>query len=140
MDAQRVQPVIVTGVALQAIGFAWIGAIASPDVAFASLVIPLVIAGGGVSMAMPATQNVVLSAVDRADVGKAAGVFNMFRFLGGVSGIAGAVAIFTVVGGTGLVMTVSSGFSAAIHLSAVFSLAAAATALALRGGKQSRSR
>jgi EmrB/QacA subfamily drug resistance transporter len=131
---------IVTGVVLQAIGFAWIGTIASSDVAFASLAFPLVIAGGGVSMAMPATQNIVLSAVDRADIGKAAGVFNMFRFLGGVSGIAGAVAIFTVVGGTGLVMTFSSGFSAAIHLSAVFSLAAAATAMALRSGKPSQSR
>jgi hypothetical protein len=125
---------------LQGIGFAWIGAIASPDVAFVSLAIPLVIAGGGVSMAMPATQNVVLSAVDRADVGKAAGVFNMFRFLGGVSGIAGAVAIFTVAGGTAVVMTFSSGFSAAIQLSAAFSIAAAATAMALRNRDRSQGR
>jgi hypothetical protein len=70
----------------------------------------------------------------------AAGVFNMFRFLGGVSGIAGAVAIFAVAGGTRSVATFSSGFSAAIRLSAAFSIAAAATAMALRSRRHSQVR
>jgi hypothetical protein len=51
-------------------------------------------AGAGVSMAMPAAQNAVLSSVGKLEVGKASGVFNMFRFLGGVSGVARAVAVF----------------------------------------------
>jgi len=41
-----------------------------------------------VSMAMPAAQNSVLNAVAGSEIGKASGVFNMLRYLGGVFGIA----------------------------------------------------
>ena len=52
---------------MQAIGLGWIAVIVAPDVAYPALVAPLVLAGVGVSMAMPAAQNAVLSsvAVDR---------------------------------------------------------------------------
>ena len=40
------------------------------------------------SMAMPAAQNAVLGAVAPAEIGKAAGTFNMLRYLGGAFGIA----------------------------------------------------
>jgi hypothetical protein len=68
--------------------------------AYVELVAPLIVAGAGVSMAMPAAQNAVLGSVAATDAGKASGIFNMFRFLGGVFGIAIVVAVFA---GTGSV-------------------------------------
>ncbi|CAN7318512.1 DHA2 family efflux MFS transporter permease subunit [Bosea sp. LjRoot90] len=125
--------IVTGGVLLQALGFGWISLIAAPDLAFANLVAPLVIAGAGISMAMPAAQNAVLSAVDKPEIGKAAGIFNMFRFLGGVSGIAVAVAAFGNAGGVQSAQAFSTGFSAAIAVSAILSFAAAGLALMLPG-------
>lgn len=122
---------IVIGVLMQALGFAWIGLAASSATAFSSLIVPLVIAGAGISMAMPAAQNLVLGSVDRAEIGKAAGIFNMFRFLGGVSGIAVTVAVFARAGSLQSSGAFSAGFSAAIETAALISLAAAGLAAAL---------
>src|SRR5262249_8166271 len=89
---------IVAGLILQAAGLAWIALIAGPDLGYANLVAPLIIAGAGVSMAMPAAQNAVLSSVAASEIGKASGTFNMFRYLGGVSGIAITVVVFAATG------------------------------------------
>jgi EmrB/QacA subfamily drug resistance transporter len=116
---------IIGGLLLQAIGIAWIGLIIAPDLAYARLVTPLVIAGAGVSMAMPAAQNAVLSAVAPAEIGKASGIFNMFRYLGGAFGIAILVAVFAQTGGVHSPQAFSAGFVSALGLSAALSLAAA---------------
>jgi EmrB/QacA subfamily drug resistance transporter len=113
---------IVFGLVLQAVGMAWIALIAAPDLAYATLVAPLIIAGAGVSMAMPAAQNAVLSSVAQTEIGKASGTFNMLRFLGGVSGIAIAVAVFACSGSFDSPQAFSAGFAAAIGVSAVLSL------------------
>src|SRR6202043_322881 len=47
---------VVAGLLIQAIGLVWIAAIAAPGVAYSNLISPLVLAGVGVSMAMPAAQ------------------------------------------------------------------------------------
>jgi len=116
---------IVFGLILQAIGMAWIALIAAPYLAYAALVAPLVVAGAGVSMAMPAAQNAVLSSVAQTEIGKASGTFNMLRFLGGVSGIAIAVAVFAGSGSFSSPQTFSAGFAPAIGIAAVLSLAGA---------------
>jgi EmrB/QacA subfamily drug resistance transporter len=54
---------VVAGLGLQAIGMAWIALTATPGLAYTNLIAPLVVAGAGVSMAMPAVQNAVLGAV-----------------------------------------------------------------------------
>jgi EmrB/QacA subfamily drug resistance transporter len=113
---------IVFGLVLQAIGMAWIALIAAPDLAYAALVAPLIIAGAGVSMAMPAAQNAVLSSVAQTEIGKASGTFNTLRFLGGVSGIAITVAVFARSGSFGSAQAFSAGFVSAIGVSAVLSL------------------
>jgi EmrB/QacA subfamily drug resistance transporter len=127
------RPLIVVGLFLQAVGMAWIGFIATPDLAYANLAAPLVLAGAGVSMAMPAAQNAVLGAVPKSDIGKASGIFNMSRFLGGVSGIAIAVAVFTGTGSFGSAQTFSAGFVAAIGVASVLSLLGALAGLWLPG-------
>jgi MFS family permease len=125
------RPLVVVGLLMQALGFAWIGLIATPDLAFAHLVAPLILAGAGVSMAMPAAQNAVLGAVAASEVGQASGIFNMSRFLGGVFGIALLVAVFAATGSVGSPHAFSAGFVPAIGASAALSLTAALAALAL---------
>jgi MFS family permease len=124
---------VVLGLFLQAIGMAWIALIAAPDLAYARLVAPLILAGAGVSMAMPAAQNAVLSAVAPPELGKASGIFNMARFLGGVFGIALLVAVFTATGSVSSAAAFSAGFTPALAVAAVLSLLAAIAGLALPG-------
>ncbi len=119
------------GLALQAAGMGWIALIASPDVAYVHLVPPLVIAGAGVSMAIPAFQNAVLNSVPPAAIGQASGTFNTMRQLGGVFGIAGLVAVFAGAGGYASPQLFSDGFVVAMGAAAGLSLAGAAASLGL---------
>jgi len=80
-------------------------------------------------MAMPAAQNAVLSAVAPAEIGKASGTFNMFRFLAGAFGIAVLVAVFAQVGGLYSPQAFSAGFAPALGVSAALSLLAAIAGL-----------
>jgi len=121
----------VAGLALQAAGLAWIGLIASPGMAYGALVAPLVVAGCGVSMAMPAAQVAVVNAVAREELGKASGAFNMLRQLGGVFGVAILAAVFAGAGGFGSAQTFSDGFVPAIVVAAVLSAAGALAAWAV---------
>lgn len=123
------RPLIVAGLILQAVGMSWIALIAAPDLAFSKLIAPLILSGAGVSMAMPAAQNAVLNSVARTEVGKASGIFNMFRFLGGVTGIAIAVAVFAATGGFGSANAFTAGFVAATGVSAILSLLGAVAGL-----------
>jgi len=107
--------------------------LARGDAAYIAWVLPLMIAGAGISMAMPAAQSAVLGAVEPQDIGKAAGLFNTLRQLGGVLGVAVTVAVFVRVGGYASAHEFSNGFAAALLTSALLSLAAAATGLRLRG-------
>src|SRR5215469_7952360 len=77
------RPLIVGGLALQAVGMAWVGLIASPSLPYAALITPLVVMGAGVSLAIAPTENAVISAVAANDIGKASGTFGMVaRHLG----------------------------------------------------------
>ena len=125
------RPLVVAGLLMQAIGLGWIAVIVTPGVAYSALVAPLVLAGVGVSMAMPAAQNAILGSVAVTEMGKASGVFNMGRFLGGMFGIAALVAVFSANGAVGSAAKFSSGFSAAMVLAAALSLAGALAGLCL---------
>jgi EmrB/QacA subfamily drug resistance transporter len=125
------RPFAVAGLLLQAAGMGWIALIAGPDVAYWRLVAPLAIAGCGVSMAMPALQNAVVSSVAPASIGKASGAFNMMRQLGGVFGIATLVAVFTGSGGYGTPHAFSDGFTAALGTAAALSLLGAVASVGL---------
>jgi EmrB/QacA subfamily drug resistance transporter len=127
---------VVGGVFLQAIGFAWIAMIAAPDLAYGRIVAPLMLAGAGVSMAMPAVQNAVLGAVAANEIGKASGTFNMLRFLGAVFGIAVVVAVFAGTGSVGSPQAFNAGFVAAAGVSAALSLLAALAGLWLPGRQE----
>jgi Major Facilitator Superfamily len=121
----------VAGLLLQAAGLGWIAVLASPGVAYGRLVAPLVIAGTGVSMALPAIQTAVMGAVAPARLGQASGTFNTVRQLGGVLGIAVLVAVFTGSGGYASAQVFSRGFTAALGAGVGLSLLGAAAGLGL---------
>jgi EmrB/QacA subfamily drug resistance transporter len=123
------RPLVVTGLTMQAAGLGWIAMQAAPGVGYPALIVPLVLAGIGVSMAMPAAQNAVLGSVAVTEIGKASGVFNMGRFLGGMFGIALLVAVFSANGATDTPAHFSTGFAAAMMVAALLSLAGACVGL-----------
>jgi EmrB/QacA subfamily drug resistance transporter len=125
------RPLVVAGLLLQAIGMGWIALIASPNVAYVALIAPMALAGAGVSMAMPAAQSAVMRSVAREEVGKAAGTFNMLRFLGGAFAIAVVSAVFAASGGYASAGSFSDGFAAAIGVCSGLSLLGAIAATAL---------
>jgi hypothetical protein len=86
------------------------------------MIAPLVVAGIGVSMAMQAVQNAVMGSVSVVEMGKASGVFNMGRFLGGMFGIALVVAVFSANGAANSPAKFSAGFATAMAAAAAMSL------------------
>jgi hypothetical protein len=131
---------MVVGLTLQAIGMGWIALIADPGLTYSEFLLPSIVAGIGVSMAIPSAQNSVVGSVALKDVGKAAGANSMMRELGGVFGIAVAVAVFAAVGSYASPTDFLDGFAPAIALVAGLSLAGAMVALALPGRRQAAER
>jgi MFS family permease len=124
---------VALGLLLQAIGMAWVGLIAAPGLPYSEIVAPLIVAGCGVSLALPATQNVIISSVKAGDIGKASGTFSMFRQLGGAFGVAILAAVFAGVGSFGSARAFSNGFAEALGIAAALSLLGALAGLALPG-------
>ncbi|HET6875521.1 MAG TPA: MFS transporter [Acidimicrobiales bacterium] len=122
------RPLMTTGLLLQATGVAWAAAIAKPGLAYTSLLAPFIVAGIGISMAIPAAQNSVVGSVSDHDLGKASGVNTMMRELGGVFGIAVAVALFAGSGHYGSRVGFTDGFGPAMAAGVAFALVGAAAA------------
>jgi EmrB/QacA subfamily drug resistance transporter len=125
------RPLVICGLSLQAAGMAWIALIAEPGMAYWPMIAPLVLAGAGISMAIPTVQNAAMNAVAADDLGKASGTYTTMRQLGGVFGLSIAVAVFTGAGNYGSAVAFGDGFVPAIAVAAAFSLAAALVATLL---------
>ncbi len=123
------RPILVGGLALQAAGLAWLAMIPAPDLAYSSLVLPLIVTGIGASMAIPVVQNVVIGAVAPDAIGKASGANNATQELGGVFGVAILVAAFTAAGSYESAPEFIDGFTIAIGVCAALAVAAALAAL-----------
>jgi EmrB/QacA subfamily drug resistance transporter len=131
-DRYGARPFMIGGLLLQSVGMGWIALVASPDMAYGELIAPMIVAGCGISMAIPGMQSSVVGAVPRELVGKAAGANTMMRQLGGVFGIAIVVAIFSGAGSYLSPQEFSDGFVPAIAVSAGLSLAGAFASVALQ--------
>jgi MFS family permease len=127
------RPFMVAGLAMQAAGMAWMALIASPGLPYSHMLAPFIVAGVGVSMAIPSAQNSVVGDVGEAEIGKAAGANSMMRELGGVFGVAIAVAVFAASGSYASPASFVSGFGPAIGVAAALSLLGAIAGLALPG-------
>jgi EmrB/QacA subfamily drug resistance transporter len=125
------RPLVVSGLILQGVGMTWTALIAAPGMAYWTMVTPLIIAGAGISMALPSIQNAAMNASAPADLGKASGTFTTMRQLGGVFGLSLAVALFTGAGSYASPAAFNDGFVPALGAAAAFSLGGAALAALL---------
>jgi EmrB/QacA subfamily drug resistance transporter len=129
------RPIMITGLSLQAIGFIWVAARGSLATSWIELDIALLIAGIGISMALPTVPTAVLSAVAPQEMGKASGINFMAQRFGTVFAIAIASAVFSASGHLGSPATVTAGFRPALWACAGFAILAAVTASGIRPRK-----
>jgi MFS family permease len=125
------RPLLVTGLALQAIGLGWLAAVASPTVAYTTMVPAFVIAGIGMSLFFAPVANVVLGSVRRDQEGIASGANNAIRELGGVFGIAVLGAVFSAHGSYASGTAFVSGLGPAVWVGGAAVAVASAAALFL---------
>jgi MFS family permease len=98
---------------------------------YLELALALLVAGVGISMALPTVPTAVLSAVAPEEVGKASGVNTMMQRFGSVFAVAIATAVFTAYGHLGSPAAVTDGFKPALGVCAALSLLGTLTALAI---------
>ncbi|HEV2378064.1 MAG TPA: DHA2 family efflux MFS transporter permease subunit [Streptosporangiaceae bacterium] len=130
-DRTGARALAVPGLVMQALGFAWIVDLAGHSAGYGSYVLPFVIAGAGVSMALPSVTATGLSAVAPAMLGKAAGTLNTVQQFGAVFGIAIVTAVFNSRGSLASAAAVADGYRPALAVAAGLSVLAAATALGM---------
>ena len=130
------RPLVVGGLAVTAGAMAWIALIARAGLPYGQLVAPLLLAGCGVSLAIPATMSAVMTAVPPAAIGKASGTLNMLRQLGGVFGVAIVAVVFAARGHYASPATFVAGFGPAMTACAGLALLGAVAGLAIPGRRQ----
>jgi predicted MFS family arabinose efflux permease len=127
------RPLLVLGMALQALALGWLALIASPTVEYLTLVPAFIVAGTGMGLFFAPIANVVLSAVRPEEEGKASGANNAIRELGGVFGVAVLAAVFTANGSYVTPQAFVDGLIPAMQVGALVVALGAAAALALPG-------
>jgi len=121
--------VAVPGLLLQGAGFAWIVLLARSDADWVAFVVPFVVAGVGVSLALPSLPAAALRATPAASLGAAAGVVNTSQRVGSVVGVALITAVFDAHGSLASAVGAASGFRAALAVSAGLSVLGGLVAL-----------
>ncbi|HEY3960167.1 MAG TPA: DHA2 family efflux MFS transporter permease subunit [Solirubrobacteraceae bacterium] len=93
------RPFMAGGLALQAGGLAWMALITATHVPYTHMIIPFIMAGGGMALVFAPAANAVLASVRTEQTGQASGANNAIREVGGVLGVAVLSSIFTGSGG-----------------------------------------
>jgi EmrB/QacA subfamily drug resistance transporter len=130
------RPIIVVGLSLLTIGFVWVAWRGSLGASWVEIVIALLVAGVGISMALPTVPTAVLSAVPAQDMGKASGINYMAQRFGAVFGVAIGSTVFATYGGLSTPAAVTAGFKPALWACAVFAGLAALSGLAMSARRQ----
>jgi EmrB/QacA subfamily drug resistance transporter len=126
------RPLLLAGMLLQAVGFVAFAAITGvTGVAYWQTIVPLVVAGIGVSMVLPVAPAAVLSAVEAADIGRASAVNNMLQRFGSAFGVAVITAVFLAHGNLSSASGFSAGLSPALVAAAGLSVLGALSAVAV---------
>jgi EmrB/QacA subfamily drug resistance transporter len=120
------------GLALQAIGLAWIAAVSTPTTPYVEFIGPFLISGVGMALFFAPVAHVVLSSVRPEQEGQASGANNAIRELGGVFGVAVLAAVFTVNGGYGSGQQFVDGMNPAVMIGAVLVAVGAIAAFAIK--------
>jgi EmrB/QacA subfamily drug resistance transporter len=123
---------IVIGMAAEAVGLVWFATAASTTTSYGLLVIPLVLIGGGIAMALATSPTAALSAVPPAQMGKASGANGTLTRFGGAFGVAITTAVFAGNGHLGTPTSALNGIAPALYLTAGFAALAALAGLLIK--------
>ena len=114
-------------------GFVWVAWRGSLGTSWIELVIALLVAGVGISMALPTVPTAVSNAVAPHEMGKASGINYMAQRFGAVFAVAIGSAVFASHGGLGSPATVTAGFKPALWACALLAGMGALAATAMSG-------
>jgi hypothetical protein len=121
--------VLAVGMLAQGLGLGWFALAAGADAGYATLAGPLLLAGVGISAALPAATTAALAVVRPADVGKASGATSTLQRLGAGLGISVTAAVFAAQGSVAGPASFVAGFRPALAVAAGLSVLGALTAL-----------
>ncbi len=132
------KPLVVTGLALQAVGLAWLAVILAPGTPYGEMIAPFVLCGIGMTLFFVPLASVVLGTVPTSLEGVASGTNAAFRELGGVLGIAALGAVFSSRGGYASPQDYVSGLVPAVGVGAAVVAVGALCAVALPSRRRLR--
>ena len=127
------RPLMVAGLALQAVAIGWLSTLLALDTAYSSLIIPFVLGGTGMALVFAPQANAILAAVKPSEAGQASGAANAIRELGGVMGVAVLASVFSASGSYASPQAFVDGVSAALPVGAGVLAAGALVALLVPG-------
>ena len=122
---------------MQAAGFIWIATLAGASGGYAGYVLPFIVAGVGVSMALPSVTAAGMNAVPPELIGKAAGTLNTLQQFGAVVGIAVVTTVFNATGSLADPASVTHGYRPALAAAADLSVLGAVSGLGIRNARRS---
>jgi EmrB/QacA subfamily drug resistance transporter len=120
------------GLALQAVGLAWIASVSTPTTPYSALVIPFILSGAGMALFFAPVANVVLSSVAPEEEGQASGANNAVRELGGVFGVAVLASLFARYGGYTSGAAFVDGMTPAVYVGAAIVALGSVAAFAIK--------
>jgi EmrB/QacA subfamily drug resistance transporter len=123
---------IVVGMVAEAVGMVWFALAADTTTAYGLLVIPLVLIGTGIAMALATSPTAALSSVPPAQMGKASGANGTLTRFGGAFGVAITTAVFAGNGRIGSPAGALAGIGPALYFTAAFAGLAALAGLLIR--------
>lgn len=127
------RPVVVTGLALQAVGLALFAMVLGPDVSYAAQLPGLIVGGVGMALYFAPAASLVMSSVRPSEQGIASGANNALREVGGALGVAVLATVFSSQGGLGSARAFADGTVPAVWIGAGAVGLAALVALLIPG-------
>src|SRR4051794_33799075 len=124
---------MVAGLALRAVGLAWIAAVSSPTMPYSDVVAPFFLSGIGMALFFAPVANVGLSSVRPVEEGQASGATNAIRELGGVFGVAVLASVFAQAGGYRTPETFVHGTTTAVYIGGALVAVGAVAAALIKG-------
>src|SRR3954447_11786040 len=131
VDRVGARAIAAPGLMLQAVGFVWLLHEAHTHASYGAFVAPFVLAGVGISMALPAPSAAGLNAAPPALLGRAAGVLNTVQQIGQATGVAVVTVVFEAHGSLSSPSEMLSGYEPALVTAATISVLGALTALGI---------
>ncbi|MFD4761521.1 MFS transporter [Streptomyces sp. NPDC058439] len=129
------RPVVVAGLALQAVGLALFALVIGPDASYVSQLPGLIVGGVGMAMYFAPAASLVMSSVRPAEQGIASGANNALREVGGALGVAVLATVFSSQGGYESARSFTDGTVPAVWTGAGVVALAALVALLIPGGR-----